>query len=464
MRYKRRKAKRDKKLAEKRKLYDDFDKVFTFRNLWLSAHRCFKGVGWKTAPQKVRNAPISTIAALYKKLHAGKYKSRGFYCFTRIERGKERHIKSVHITERIVQSCFCQFSLVPMLTGSLIYDNGACIKGKGIDFAKDRMARHLHEYYRKTGSNKGWALVTDFHSYFDLIDHAKVEEIILLYYTDGRLIALYMHFVHNFGVRGLGLGSEISQITALRYPAEIDMLMTNAPDIEHYKRYMDDGNAISERSERLKECLTLFAAKCADYKIELNEKKTQIVKLSRGIPFLKLRYVLTSTGKVLRLPVKDSEKQMRKRLKKFAAKVERGEMTEEDCILSYGSWKSHYRHANAHYRLRRTDRLFTRLILKNKNKEVNKMAVVEETPYTDENGIQHDDLVRHYSDDGKNLVQVQTGKIYAEAIDKTPCKYTYIEEPDVEEASAQTTETTETPEVEAETEESSESKEGGYES
>lgn len=36
-------------------------------------------------------------------------------------------------------------------------------------------------------------------------------------------------------------------------------------------------------------------------------------------------------------------------------------------------------------------------------------------------------LVRHYSDEGLLLVQVQTGKIYDEAVDVLPCKYTYME-------------------------------------
>lgn len=36
-------------------------------------------------------------------------------------------------------------------------------------------------------------------------------------------------------------------------------------------------------------------------------------------------------------------------------------------------------------------------------------------------------LVRHYSDCGMKLLQVETGIVYAEAIDIVPCQYTYEE-------------------------------------
>jgi len=38
-----------------------------------------------------------------------------------------------------------------------------------------------------------------------------------------------------------------------------------------------------------------------------------------------------------------------------------------------------------------------------------------------------DDLVRHYSDRGMMMLQVETGLKYGDAIDVTPCPYTYVE-------------------------------------
>lgn len=51
------------------------------------------------------------------------------------------------------------------------------------------------------------------------------------------------------------------------------------------------------------------------------------------------------------------------------------------------------------------------------------MAVITEYPYNG-NDYNH---IRHYSDDNKTVIQVETGNEYGEAIDVYPCNFTYIE-------------------------------------
>lgn len=60
------------------------------------------------------------------------------------------------------------------------------------------------------------------------------------------------------------------------------------------------------------------------------------------------------------------------------------------------------------------------------------MSVIEIYPYVDEQGVENEKLVQHKSDDGKRIIQLETGRIYDEAIDLYPCRYTYAEviEPD----------------------------------
>lgn len=36
-------------------------------------------------------------------------------------------------------------------------------------------------------------------------------------------------------------------------------------------------------------------------------------------------------------------------------------------------------------------------------------------------------LIRHYSDENKMLLQVETGSLYGEAVDVVPCRFTYEE-------------------------------------
>lgn len=41
--------------------------------------------------------------------------------------------------------------------------------------------------------------------------------------------------------------------------------------------------------------------------------------------------------------------------------------------------------------------------------------------------LQDGRLIRHYSDNGMMILQVETGREYADTIDIVPCKYTYEE-------------------------------------
>lgn len=55
------------------------------------------------------------------------------------------------------------------------------------------------------------------------------------------------------------------------------------------------------------------------------------------------------------------------------------------------------------------------------------MAVIEIYPYVDEQRVEHENFVQHKSDEGKQIIQLETGRIYDEAIDSYPCRYTYAE-------------------------------------
>lgn len=102
-----------------------------------------------------------------------------------------------------------------------------------------------------------------------------------------------------FGNVGLGLGSQISQISAIRYPNEMDYTIKCKMRMRQYARYNDDSYIISNSKEYLNCALKTIKDICNVYNIKLNPKKTRIVKLSNGVKYLKHRFVLTKTGKVL---------------------------------------------------------------------------------------------------------------------------------------------------------------------
>lgn len=154
--------------------------------------KCRANVGWKASTQKyIVNAPLN-VYQTYKKLMEGKFKSDGFYEFDLYERGKHRHIKSVTMNER----------------------NGASQLNKGCHFAVKRLEKHLHDHYRKYGT-EGYILLFDFSKFFDNVSHILVKRILAEEFEDERILKLTYHFIDAFGDVGMGLGSQISQTLAL---------------------------------------------------------------------------------------------------------------------------------------------------------------------------------------------------------------------------------------------------------
>jgi hypothetical protein len=309
---------------------------------------------------------MSNIVETRRKLLAGESVQHGFVEFDLSERGKVRHIRSVHISERVVQRCLCDHVLVPLLSTPLIHDNGASIKGKGIDFALRRMVAHLRRFYRANGnSNQGYALLVDFSKFFDNIRHDVLFRLQSQYVHDPRVMALVRNFVTVFGDnKSLGLGSQVSQISAIFYPNPLDHYVKETLRVRYYGRYMDDLYLIHADRDFLKSCLHGIREVCASLGIIVNEKKTRIVKLESGVPFLKGKYKLLPSGKILRLPGNKSVVRMRRKLKKFKGLVEAGKMSYKDVYTSYQSWRSGYMHRfQARHTIARMDALYNSLFI-----------------------------------------------------------------------------------------------------
>ena len=173
-RYLRRRARREAARAAKLAQARNFDQVFTYEHLYAAYRRCRRNVGWKASVQRYSaQAPLNVVRT-QQKLLAGTYRCPEFFEFDIVERGKKRHIKSTGIGERVVQRCLCDYALVPVIGSSFVYDNGACMKNKGYDFAVRRMLCHLEKHVREHGT-EGYILIGDLKSFFDSIPHWAVE-------------------------------------------------------------------------------------------------------------------------------------------------------------------------------------------------------------------------------------------------------------------------------------------------
>ena len=380
----------------------DMESVYDANSLLEAFNKSKKGTAWKESVQRYEMNLLRNINQTQKELKDGTYEQKDFYEFKLQERGKTRHIKSMHISDRVVQRSVCDNVLVPELSKYLTYDNGASMEGKGIHFARKRMATHLHKFYRKHKSNEGYVLQIDFSKFFDNIVHeglikemrkkigdketmSFIEKLIdtfrvdVSYMTDeeyaNSMNTLYDALQHaqidkalltgeKYMRKSVGIGSQISQISGVYYPTRIDNYCKIVRGMKYYGRYMDDIYIIHEDKEFLKGLLNDIRGICDELGLFINPKKTQIVKLSHGFTFLKIKYSLTETGKVIQRISKDSVLREKRKLKKLRGLLEEGKVSFADVRSSYASWKGGVEHYDSHTILQDMDKFFDELFIK----------------------------------------------------------------------------------------------------
>ncbi|MDR2078969.1 MAG: RNA-directed DNA polymerase [Treponema sp.] len=360
-RYQRRKAARDAAQEARVGFYDDFGRITSIDNLYQAFKDCMKNVAWKESVQRYQSNALKNVADTHNRLIAGETLQNGFVEFDLHERGKIRHIKSIHISERVIQKCLCDQVVVPIITNTLIYDNGASVINKGVHFALRRLITHLAKFYRHNGrSNDGYALLIDFSKFFDSINHEILFRLQDKVIKDPNVRHLLRKYISVFGDGvSLGLGSQVSQISAIFYPNTLDHFIKEKLRIKYYGRYMDDLYLIHHDKEYLRYCLREIEKHCDGLKLTINKNKTQIVRLRDGLVFLKGKYRLLPSGKILRRPCKGSAQRMKRKLRKFRQLIIKRKMKYHDVRTAYQSWRGNFqRRFDAHYQIRFMDRMY----------------------------------------------------------------------------------------------------------
>lgn len=324
-----------------------------------AAIKCKQNVMWKASVQKFSAHLYSRVMKLSTRLHEGRWKSPGFNEFDIIERGHPRHIMSVGIDERTIQRSLCDNFLVPLLTRPLIYDNGATLKGKGYDFSINRFKTHIERFIRKHGPS-GYIFLFDFSSYFSNINNIELINNTEKYLLNNNLLNLYSQFILAFGPVGLGLGSQVSQISAVFYPNDLDHYIKDELGIKEYGRYMDDGYALFKHLDNARKFERYFKRFCYDKGIIINSKKCRIIKFNNNFIFLKRRCFIDGRKLVMRVSRLVSKKE-RARLRKYKALLDEGALTYREVYLNFHCWLCVYYNRNDFFMLLNMIRYYNNL-------------------------------------------------------------------------------------------------------
>ena len=221
---------------------------------------------------------------------------------------------ATRIKDRHLQRSICDNYLYKCLTKSFIYDNCACQINKGTHFAIKRMGTHLHKYYRHNKSNQGYYLKCDIHKFFESIPHDKLKQLIQDKVDDIDIRNRIFEIIDSFkGNVGIGLGSQVNQLLALSYLNGMDHLIKEKLRIKNYIRYSDDFILIHPDKQYLIKCRNIISSYLRSIGLELNDK-TVIQKITKGIKFLNMKYILTNTGKVI---ITSNKKKLHRRKQKI---------------------------------------------------------------------------------------------------------------------------------------------------
>ena len=360
-RYQRRKAKRQAKREARCAALGPIDKVFSYRKMFFYGRRCCNGVRWKQSTQNFELHLFSGTARRRREVLEGRWKPRKCTHFTLRERGKVRPIDAPHITDRQVHKTLCNEVLVPLYNPSMIYDNGASQRDKGLHWHFRRIKDQLHWHFRRWGREGAVGLI-DLKGFFPNAPRWSIYQRHqrLITNPDLRWLAdtVVRYAPSTAPERGMPLGVEPSQQEMVALPSAVDNWLKCQKGIHCAGHYMDDYYIIMPDVEQLKAVIREMVRRFETMGIRVNKRKCRIIPLTKPFRWCKARFTLTETGKIKVNGSRDGIKRARRKLKLFYREFKAGKRPLKDVAQYMNCQSAYYKNFNDHGRLLRLQRLY----------------------------------------------------------------------------------------------------------
>lgn len=309
--------------------------VIGFDALFVSARKCWKGIGRKFSAQSYMTNIIERTLEIGSALQSGKYKEGATHIVS-IQYPKPRTALAISFRDRVYQRSLNDVALYPQVTHSFIYHNLACQKNKGTNKARAEYKAMLHRAFLKYRTNKFQIIECDIKGYYDNMRHTEVERIFHNHCDEWTATKAAETLRSQYkGETGYNPGSQMVQIAGIAYLDEFDHFVKEQLREKMYIHYMDDIRIIESSDADCRTILDKIARKLAEVGLTLHEKKTRVITADRGGLFLGFIFRVTESGKVLMLRDPAKVKDNRRRLRRLARLVRRGRRTAHDFDVCY---------------------------------------------------------------------------------------------------------------------------------
>jgi hypothetical protein len=258
-----------------------FDQIFSEKNLYFAYLDARKGKRKKRACFEFETNLGANLAALYKEIHNGEYRSKPYFKFVVYE-PKERIIHAPVFRDIVVQHAIYRI-IYGIFNKAFISTSFACRVGYGTHRASDYTQKALRAYDENL-----YTLKLDIRKFFYSINRNTLRILIERKIKDKKLVDIMMLFTEKDGSLGIPIGNLLSQIYALIYLNPVDHFVKRVLKVKHYVRYVDDFILIG-----------LTRDKCLEYRsiiinflrenLQLELSKSTIQKIKRGINFVGYR-------------------------------------------------------------------------------------------------------------------------------------------------------------------------------
>lgn len=124
---------------------------------------------------------------------------------------------------------------------------------------------------------------------------------------------------------------------------------------------MDDLILIHQDKEYIEKCLEQIKVELNKLEFKVNEKKTKIYELSKGIPFLGFKFKMTDSGKVLMLLKKDCIKRQKRHLRNLVRTCKKGRISKTKVDECFTSILAHASKGNTYYYIKRLKKFYKEL-------------------------------------------------------------------------------------------------------